>query len=178
MGARVEYGQRVSPYRSVVQRYWFDVLIAALVVAAMLEVVTADSANSPTKSLWFAVPAIGILGAPIFFRRSFPFAAPAAYWVLAAAVAFVNWRLVPYPESLFPVGLAAAFLLGNLRNALQAAIGLVVVVCGMALLVNEIHGHSTAELIFLPLDFAIAIICLALLAGVAATEAKSLEPRA
>jgi signal transduction histidine kinase len=93
---------------------------------------------------------------PVFFRRGFPFLAPAAYWVLAAAIAFVNWRLIPYPESLFPIGLATAFLLGNLRNALQAAVGLVVVVCGITIVVHEIHGHTTPQLVFIPLDFVIA----------------------
>jgi signal transduction histidine kinase len=143
----VQYFQPVSPMRQVAWKYWFDVLIAALVISAILQVVvTRDSAGTPTHSL----------GLPVFFRRSFPFAAPAAYWVLAAAIAFVNWQLVPYPESLFPLGLAAAFLLGNVRNALKAVLGLVVVVCGITIVVNEIHGRSTAELVFIPLDFVIA----------------------
>jgi signal transduction histidine kinase len=133
------------------------VLIAALAIAAMLEVVTArDTPSTPTKSLWFAVPAIAILVAPTFFRRGFPFAAPAAYWVLAAAIAFVNWRLVPFPESLFPIGLATSFLLGNQRKAWQAFVGLLVVVFGITVVVHEIHGHTTEQLIFIPTDFVIA----------------------
>jgi len=147
----------MSAYRSVAQKYWFDVLIAALAIAAILEVVTArDTPATPTHSLWFAVPAIAILVLPTFFRRAFPFAAPAAYWVLAAAIAFVNWQLIPFPESLFPIGLATSFLLGNQRKAWQAFIGLLVVVFGIVVVVYEIHGHTTEQLIFIPTDFVIA----------------------
>jgi signal transduction histidine kinase len=157
VGAGVQYFHRVIPIREFERKYWFDVLIAVLAIAAMAEVLVAyGSPDAPTKSLWFALPALTILVLPVFARRWFPFAAPALYWVLAAAITFINWQLIPSAESLFPVGLAVAFLLGNLRNALQAAIGLVVVVCGMTLLVYEIPGHSTAQLIFLPMDFAVA----------------------
>jgi signal transduction histidine kinase len=157
VSAGVEYFQHVISTRDFARTYWFDVLIAVLAIAAMAEVlVKYGSPDSPTASLWFALPALAILVLPVFARRWFPFAGPASYWVLAAAITFINWRLIPSVESLFPIGLAVAFLLGNLRNALQAAIGLVVVVCGMTLLVYEIPDHSTAQLVFLPMDFAIA----------------------
>ena len=61
-------------------------------------------------------PAIAVLVLPILARRRFPFAAPAAYWVLAAAIAFVDGRLIPFIDSLVVVGLVTAFLLGNLRD--------------------------------------------------------------
>jgi signal transduction histidine kinase len=54
------------------------------------------------------------------------------------------------------VGLAVAFLLGNLRNAWQAAVGLVVIVSSLVVLVYQIPGHTTSELVFLPIDFAVA----------------------
>jgi signal transduction histidine kinase len=153
----VQYFHGVISIRELSRKYWFDVLIAVLAIAAMAEVLVAyGSPNAPTKSLWFALPALAILVLPVFARRWFPFAGPALYWVLAAAITFINSQLIPSAESLFPVGLAVAFLLGNLRNALQAVIGLVVVICGMTLLVYEIPGHSTAQLIFLPMDFAVA----------------------
>jgi signal transduction histidine kinase len=52
--------------------------------------------------------------------------------------------------------MAVAFLLGNLRSPGRAGIGLVVVVGSAATLVNNIPGHTTAELIFVPLEFAIS----------------------
>ena len=45
----------------------------------MLELVVGrDSPGAPTTSLWFSVPAVAILVLPLFARRRFPFAAPAA----------------------------------------------------------------------------------------------------
>ena len=106
--------------------------------------------------MWFGLPAIAILVLPIFARRRFPFGGPLAYFVLAAGISLIDWQLIPDRESFFVIGLAAAFLLGNLRNAWQAGIGLVVVVSSLAFLVDEIPGHTTGELVFIPLDFVVA----------------------
>ena len=51
------------------------------------------------------------------FRRRYPFAAPAGLWVVAAALSFVDGGLVTFTASASIAGLAAAFLLGNLRDA-------------------------------------------------------------
>ena len=140
--------------RDVVRKYWFDLLIAALAVASMLELIVGR--ESARTTLWFGLPALAILVLPIFARRRFPFGGPLAYWVLAAAISLIDWQLIPSVEGLFVVGLAVAFLLGNLRNAWQAAVGLVVIVSSLVVLVHQIPGHTTSELVFLPIDFAIA----------------------
>jgi signal transduction histidine kinase len=105
-----------------------------------------------------------------------PFA-PAAHWLLAAGIAFVDWRLIPSAISIFVIGLVAAFLLGNLRDAVQTGLGLALVVGGSAIVVYKIPGHSTAMLIFIPLEFAIAWV-----AGFAVRErseqAEAAEQRA
>ena len=91
----------------------------------MLELVVGrDSPGAPSTTLWFSVPAVAVLVLPLFARRRFPFAAPAAYWLLAAALTFVDGLLIPFIGSLGVVGLATAFLLGNLRTACKAGIGL------------------------------------------------------
>jgi signal transduction histidine kinase len=146
----------VSRIRHVVREQWFDGLIALLAISAVLEVVIGRDSPNSARTLWFALPAIGILVLPIFLRRRFPFAAPAAYWVLAAGISFVDWRPIPFAVSLFPIGLTVAFLLGNLRNVLKAGIGLAVIVGASAIVVYEIPGHRTAELVFIPLEFLIA----------------------
>jgi signal transduction histidine kinase len=170
----VEYVQGVR-VRDFTRRYWFDLLIAALAVAAMLEVIVArDSART---TLWFGLPAIAILVLPIFVRRRFPFGGPIGYFVLAAGISLVDWQLIPSVESLFVVGLAVAFLLGNLRNPWQAGVGLVAVVGSLAFIVYKIPGHATSELVFIPLDFAVAWV-----AGFAlrerAEQAEAAEVRA
>jgi signal transduction histidine kinase len=149
----VEYVQAVR-VRDFARRYWFDLLIAALAAAAMLEVIA--TRNSTQTTLWFGLPAIAILVLPIFARRRFPFGGPLAYFVLAAGISLIDWQLIPDRESFFVVGLAVAFLLGNLRNAWQAGIGLIVAVSSLAFIVNEIPGHTTGELVFIPIDFAVA----------------------
>ena len=115
-------------FEGVAREYWFELLIGALAVAAMLELVVGrNSPGAPTTTLWFSLPAVAVIVLPLFVRRRFPFAAPAAYWLLATALTFVDGVLVPSLESLFPVGLASAFLLGNLRDSRQAWTGLAIV---------------------------------------------------
>jgi signal transduction histidine kinase len=144
----------VTRAQSIAREYWFELLIGALTVAGIVELVA--SSGSPTRSLWFAVPALAVLMLPLYTRRWFPFGAPAAYWILAAAVSFVDGLLIPSVESLFLVGLASAALLGNLRDAKQAWIGLAIVLAGITAVVYNIPGRSTAELILIPIEFGIA----------------------
>src|SRR5438874_3667956 len=156
MGERLEYLQCVSRIRDLSRTYVVDLMIALLLVAAMLEVLVGrNSPDAPHSTLWFVLPAIAILFLPIAARRFFPFA-PAAHWLLAAGISFIDWRLIPFAISIFVVGLVAAFLLGNLRDPVQAGIGLALVIGGPATVVHKIPGHTAAMLIFIPLEFAIS----------------------
>ena len=138
-------------------------------------IVGRDSPDAP--SLGFALALIAVVVSPIFARRRFPFAAPATYWLLAAGISFVNWWVLPFAHSLFVVGMAVAFLLGNLRDDLKAGVGLAVVVGSAVTLDHQIPSHSTAELVFVPMEFAISW-----LAGFAvrerAVKAEAAEVRA
>jgi signal transduction histidine kinase len=174
----VEYGHRVTRIEDLARTYWFDVSIAVLAISGMLELVIGHgSPGAPESSLWFALPACAALVLPVFARRRFPFAGPAGHWVAAVAIGLVDAQLIPYAVSFFPVGLAVSFLLGNLRNAVKAGAGLLVVLVGSAIVVYLIPGHTTAELIFIPIEFAIAW-----LAGFAvrerAQQAEAAEVRA
>jgi len=172
----LKYFQRVSEVRHAARTYWLDGLIAALAIEAMVQVLIADESVG-LRSLWFDLTAIAVLVLPIFARRRFPFWAPLSYWPLAAAISLVDPRVIPYANGLFPVGMAVAFLLGNLRDSGQAAVGLGVIIGSMAILVDQIPGHRTAELVFVPLEFAISW-----LAGFAlrerAQQAEAAEVRA
>jgi signal transduction histidine kinase len=160
------------------RRYGFDALIVLLALEAMIEVtLRRDASDAPTTTLWFAVPAIAVMVLPVFARRRFPFGAPAAYWLLALAISFVDGRLIPFMTSIFVIGMATAFLLGNLRDGLLAQVGLGVVVGSAVTIVYNQPGHSTSELLFIPLLFAICW-----LAGFAlrerAEQAEAAEVRA
>ncbi|HET6869419.1 MAG TPA: sensor histidine kinase [Solirubrobacteraceae bacterium] len=164
--------------RDLTSSYWFDVTVALLAIVAMLEVVLGrGTPGAPTTTLWFCLPAIAILVLCVLARRRFPFAGPAGYWVLAAAISFVDAYLIPYADALFPIGMADAFLLGNLRDARRAGAGLAIVVGAAAILVVNIPGHSVDTLVFVPLEFAISWI-----AGFAvrerAEQAEAAESRA
>jgi signal transduction histidine kinase len=160
------YGKHVSRIECLVRKYWFDLLVAVLAVVAMLEVVLGrGSSGAPTTSLWFCIPAIAILVSPIFARRRFPFAGPAMFWLLGAGISFVDPLLIPYANAIFAIGIADAFLLGNLRDPRKAGLGLAVIVVADATLIYNIPGHSVDQLILIPLDFAISWV-----AGLAVRE--------
>ncbi len=151
----MQYLQRVSRVDHIARAYWFELLIAAMGIAAMLELVVGrDSPGAPTTSLWFSLPAMALLVLPLFARRRFPFAAPAAYWVLAAVLTFADGLLITFPGSLNVIGLATAFLLGNLRDRRQAFIGLAIVTGSIVTVVYNIPGPEPSSwLIFIPLRF-------------------------
>jgi signal transduction histidine kinase len=156
-----------------------DALIALLAIAGALELVVGrDSPNDPPTGLWTSVLLLAILVAPIFARRRFPFAGPAAYWVLAAAISFEDGLLIPFVGSLGVVGLATAFMLGNLRNGLKAGLGLALVTVGIVTVIYNIPGTATtSDFVFITLRFVVAW-----LAGYAlrerAEQAKAAEERA
>ncbi len=176
---RLEYVRRVSRARYVAREYWFELLIAVLAIAGMLELVVGrDAPGAPATTLWFSVPAIAVLVLPLFARRRFPFAAPAAYWLVATALTFVDGLLIPFIGSIGVVGMATAFLFGNLRDNRQAGVGLAIVLGGTLIIVDNIPGpHTVSLVVFVPLRFAVSWI-----AGYAlrerAEQAEAAEMRA
>ena len=150
----MEYLQPMSRVVSIARRHSYELLIGALLTAAMLELILGR--DSSPMSIRYAVPLVALLVAPLFARGRFPFAAPASYWLIATAISFVDGELIPFMVALFPVGLVAAFLLGNQRDVRRAWAGLVIVLGGITTVVYNIPGHLTAELIVIPVDFGIS----------------------
>jgi signal transduction histidine kinase len=136
--------------------YGLDVLIVAAAAAAAVEVAVADDPlRQPETALWFAVPAVAILVLPLLGRRRFPFAAPAAVWILAAGLSFADGRIVPTAAGLSIAGFAAAFLLGYLRDPGQARLGLAIVLGGGAIVAYNNPSHDPGDVFFTPLLFAL-----------------------
>jgi signal transduction histidine kinase len=174
----VQYVRRVSRPWLFARSYALDALIAIGAIESALEVAFRhDPALEPRTTPWFAVPAVAIVVSALLGRRRFPFMAPVSVWLLAAALSFVDGRLVVFSVSVYAAGMAAAFLLGNLADAVQARVGLAVVLGGAAIVVYNDPEHAAGELIFVPVLFAIAW-----LAGFAAREraaqAEAAEERA
>jgi signal transduction histidine kinase len=168
----------VSRIWPLVRRHAFDALVVAVALEGALEVVIRqDDSNAPESSVWFAAPAIALMALPLLARRRYPFAAPGGLWIFAAALSLSDGELVTFTASASIAGLAAAFLLGNLRDATLARLGLAIVLGSSALLMHNDPDHSAADLIFTPLLFGIGW-----LAGFAlrerAVEAEAAEERA
>jgi signal transduction histidine kinase len=142
------------------REYWFELLIAVMAIAGMLELVVGrNSPGAPSIPLGLSVALVAVLVLPLFARRRFPFAAPAVYWVLAPALTLVDGLLIPFIGSLGVVGLATAFLLGNLRSRFKAGVGLVLIVVGILVVVGNIPGDQTAsQFTFITLRFVVAWI--------------------
>jgi signal transduction histidine kinase len=136
-----------------------------------------DAALAPSTALWLAMPASAGIVLPLLGRRRFPFAAPASVLLLAASLSFLDGRLVPFTVSASVAGITAAFLLGNLRDDVQARLGLAIVIGGAAIVVYNDPAHAAGEFIFIPALFAIGW-----LAGFAlrerAEDAEAAEVRA
>ena len=89
-------------------------------------------------------------------RRAFPFAAPAAVWILAPALSFVDGEVVVATFGAYAAGIAAAALLGHLADERQARLGLGIVVIGAAIIVGHKPEHIAGDFLFIPGMFAIA----------------------
>jgi signal transduction histidine kinase len=164
--------------QSLARRYAFDVLIVVASVEVALELaLRQDSPDAPTSSLWLTIPAAELVVLPLLARRRFPFAAPAATWLLGGAVSFVDGRLIGFSVALSAAGMASAVLLGNIRGELESRLGLALIVVSSVVIVYNKPTHSAGELAFIPVLFAIGW-----LAGFAlrerAAQAEAAEERA
>jgi signal transduction histidine kinase len=153
-------------------------VIALIALESALEVaLRQDPSAAPRTAHWFAAPAIALVVLPLLARRRFPFAAPVAVWLLAAALSFVDGRLVVFTFGATVAGIGAAFLLGNLPDAAQRRVGLAIVVSAAAIIVYNDPNHSPGDFVFTPVLFTIGW-----LAGFAlrerAVQAEAAEERA
>jgi signal transduction histidine kinase len=151
----VEYVRCVSRLSRLARSYGFDLLIVIAAAASALEVAVRHDSRAPTTTAWFAAPAIALVILPLLARRRFPFAAPAAVWLLAASLSFVDGRLVPFTASATVAGVAAAFLLGRVSDTAQARLGLAIVIGAAAIIVYNDPAHAAGQLIFTPALFTI-----------------------
>ena len=150
------YLELVQRLGTLVRRHGFDALIIVGAIYGALDVALRTDPQQVASSRWFAVPAAAICVLPLLFRRRFPFAAPAAVWILGPACSFIDGRLTANTFTIYMAGLAAAFLLGNLRDGVAAAIGLAITVVGSAIVVYNEVDRNNGDFIFIPAVFAIA----------------------
>ena len=152
----MQYVHPVSRAWSLARAHGFDALVVIAAAVSVLEVALRDDpGRAPRTDVWFAAPAIALVILALLGWRRFPFAAPAAVWILAAALSFIDGRLVGFTASASIAGFAAAYLLGNLRDTTRARVGLAIVAGGAAIVVYNDPNHTAAGLVFTPLLFLI-----------------------
>ena len=158
--------------------YGLDALIALAALATAAEVALSGGApDGPQTAQWFAVPALTLVVLMLLGRRRFPFAAPAAVWLWAAALSFVDGRLVPLTATASIAGFTGAYLLGNLRDAAQARLGLAIVAGGAAIVIYNDPSSAGGDLVFTPLLFLLGWLTGFAMRG-RAEQAEAAEARA
>jgi signal transduction histidine kinase len=153
----VQYVRRVDRVWAFTRSHGFDALIAIGALEGALEVALRhDAGRTLSTSRWFAVPATACVVLVLLGRRRFPFAAPAAMWLLAAALSFVEGWLVVSTSSLYIAGLVASLSLGNVGDVVRARVGLAVALCATTIVVANDPSHTAGEFVFIPGLMAIA----------------------
>lgn len=138
---------------SWLRRHGLDLLVLAGAILAAVEVIARrDDIGLPT-GVGAACDAALVLA--LLARHRWPFAAPAALWVGAAALSLVDGYLVTSSAAVYAAGLVSAFLLGNLRDERQGRIGLAITVGGAAIVVLNAPDFD-GTVIVVPLMFALA----------------------
>jgi signal transduction histidine kinase len=178
-------GRSVWPYVEQMSRLWLfwskyrlDMLIVIAAAASAAGTALRQDAQHPT-GVWlsFEVLAVAVLVLALLMRHRFPFAAPAAVWVLSATLSFLDGELIVAQPGLVAAGLGAALLMGNLRDVAQARVGLALLLTAAALVVLNDPGRTAGELIFTPALFVIGWLVGFALRG-RAEQAEAAEKRA
>jgi signal transduction histidine kinase len=137
------------------RRFALDILSVTVAAESAVVLALGHGPQHPYRSPWFSVPAVLLVVLPLLARRRFPFCAPAAVWLVAAAASFADGQLVVMPAGAVIAGFIAAFLLGDLSDGFQARLGLAMVACGAVIVTDNNPGRPRDALIFTPLLFTI-----------------------
>jgi signal transduction histidine kinase len=151
------YLDRVSRFRQALRTHGVAaLLVVAAVVGAVGTAARNDSSMPRGAAAWGEVAAIVGVVLALLLRRRYPFGAPAFVWFASAALSFLDGRLITSQGVVFIVGLAAALLLGNLRDDLEGRIGLVIVLGCSAIIVHNDPSNDAGGLASTTLMFAIS----------------------
>ena len=123
---------------------------------AIVVAVDAATRDDLDVSKWIAVPAMALAVLVLLARHAAPFAAPAALWLIVGALSFFDATLVTESAGLYVTGLAAAFMLGNQRDAALARAGLAIVLVCSAVLMSNRPGTDAADVLSLAAIFGVA----------------------
>jgi signal transduction histidine kinase len=138
------------------KRYWFDALVVAgIAVTIAVAVADQQKKNGPDGPLWFDVLASIAFLIPFFFRRRYPFGAPAAVGVILASVSFVDTGFVNDEFTTFLSGIAVAFMFGMLKERSQALAGAALLVGTIAIIAHN-QGDHPGDFLFPAIVFGVS----------------------
>src|SRR6059036_1401746 len=173
-----EYLQVVKRLWPLARRYWFDaVILAVLGIGVTGAVLGRDHINGPEGPLWFDELAMLAIVLPLLARRRFPFGAPAAVGIAAALISFVDKTVVPFDGVTFLVGCAALFLVGLLRDRIQAVAGFAVAEGVLAIVVHNDPRSGVGNFVVATIIFTI-VWTIAFGVGRKSVEADEAKERA
>lgn len=160
------------------RRYWFDGVILALAgIGVTGSILGRGHEIGPEGPLWFDIVAILVIVLPLLARRRFPFGAPAAMGVAAAATSFVDKTVVPFDGVTFIVGCAALFLVGSLRDRAQAVAGFAVAEGVLAVVIHNSPRTHVGDFVVATIIFSI-VWAIAFGVGRKSVEADEAKERA
>ena len=142
---------------ALARRYWFDALIVVGIgtgVAATIQDV--HTKDGPSGPLWFDVIVAVVIPGVFFFRKRFPFGAPAAAAILIAASSFVDERLIPNAFIPLLAGIAANVLFAQLPQLRQAIVGYVLTIAVAGIVDHNDPKGSIGNWIWISVMFGIA----------------------
>ena len=160
------------------ERYWFDGLIAAdLVAAAIIAVVHQNRAGGPEGPAWLDVLLVVLACSCLFARRRFPFGAPVSVIVVVSIAAVLDNRLMPDNFALFFLGCGIAALFALRPNWRQALAGLAMLFGTQVLIVRTDPQGKVSDAVFGFLTFGVVWL-VAFLLGRKFEEAAAAKERA
>jgi signal transduction histidine kinase len=139
--------------RRFLGRYAVDLLVGAVLVIALLEPWLEDEVHgSPWALTLFALA----WGLPLFTRRRFPVAAPAATVVLVAVQAAIWEHTVPYSLGAFLMVLIAVSQFGLLGPTTAGLAGAVLTAIAIVIVIVRDPNGSPGDLVFVSAIAAVA----------------------
>jgi signal transduction histidine kinase len=144
-------------FGTLARRHWFDALVLAALGVGLAETTLRQGRkDGPGGPLWFDILVILSITVPLFARRRFPFAVPAAVGVAIGASSFVDDRVVA--NALIPtlVAIATFVAVGLVRDQTQAVAGLAIGLGIAAVVVHNAPRAGVGQFVFVAIVFTIA----------------------
>jgi signal transduction histidine kinase len=149
----------VQRLKSFARRYWFDALILVAVGVSIAGVILGQGEkNGPDGPLWADIIFAAAIPGVLLARRRFPFGAPVAVGFFAVLASFVDNALPQYDFPAALTGISAVFLVAQLRDRSQAALGLALAVGVEAIVVHNDPRGQVGQLVFVSIIFAVTWI--------------------